>query len=314
MVQPLTGGGGLPASASPASASSSPAASASPSSAVGASPSPAAASVVDVDAFNRFEAEGWEARAGTYAFLRPLTGRAIGTLLAAVGAAPGKQLLDIGCGPGDLAAAAAVLGADAAGIDVAPSMVRRAALANPSIPFRVGSFESIPGGDAAFDALAGNFVFNHVGRPELALAEAMRVLRPGGMLALSAWDAPRRNRVLGLFTDAVAAVDAPVPGGVPEGPTNFRSDDELRALFAAAGFEAVGLQRLMFETPVPNLEALWSGVLDSAVRIPPAITRQPADVRARIRTAFDQLASVHRRPDGSFAIPVSIQVIQGRRP
>jgi ubiquinone/menaquinone biosynthesis C-methylase UbiE len=292
MVQPLTGGAAPIGSVEP----------------VGGVPP------VDVDAFNRFEAEGWEARAGTYAFLRPVTGRAIGTLLAAVGAGPGKQLLDIGCGPGDLAAAAAALGADAAGIDVAPSMVRRAALANPSIPFRVGSFEAIPGGDAAFDALAGNFVFNHVGRPELALAEAIRVLRPGGMLALSAWDAPGRNRVLGLFTDAVAAVDAPPPDGVPEGPNNFRSDEELRALFAAAGFEAVGIQRLMFETPVPSLELLWSGVLDSAVRIPPAITRQPAEVQARMRAAFDGLASLHRRPDGSFSIPVSIQVIQGRRP
>jgi SAM-dependent methyltransferase len=193
-------------------------------------------------------------------------------------------------------------------------MVRRAALANPSIPFRVGSFEAIPGGDAAFDALVGNFVFNHVGRPELALAEAIRVLRPGGWLALSVWDAPRRNRVLGLFTDAVAAVDPPAPEGVPAGPTNFRSDDELRGLFADAGLEAVGLQRLMFETPVPDLDTLWSGILDSAVRIPPSITRQPTDVQARIRAAFDELAAVYRRPDGSFAIPVSIQVIGGRRP
>ena len=283
MVQPLTGGaGGTPA--------------------------------LDVDAFNRFEAEGWEARAGSYQFLRQITARAIGTLLAAVGAGPGRQLLDIGCGPGDLAAAAAVAGADAAGIDVAPSMVRRAALANPTIPFRLGSFEAIPGRDAEFDALAGNFVINHVGRAELALAEAMRVLRPGGRLALSAWDAPRRNRVLGLFTDAVAAVDPPAPEGVPAGPTNFRSDDELRGLLADAGFESVGLQRLMFETPVADLDTLWSGVLDSAVRIPPSITRQPTEVQARIRAAFDALAEVHRRPDGTFAIPVSIQVVQGRRP
>jgi len=58
----------------------------------------------------------------------------------------------------------------------------------------------------------------------------------------------------------------------------------------------------------------WEGVLDSAVRIPPTITRQPPEVRARIRAAFDELATVHRRPDGSYAIPVSVQVVQGRRP
>ena len=279
----------------------------------GPAAAPAAPSV-DPDAFNRFEVEGWEARAGCYGFLRPLTARAISALLAAAGVGPGCQVLDVGCGPGDLAAAAASAGADAAGIDVAPSMVRRAALANPSIPFRVGSFEALPGGDAAFDALVGNFVLNHVGRPEAALAEARRVLRPGGMLALSAWDAPRRNRVLGLLTDAVAAVGAPPTSGVPDGPAHFRSDHELRGLFAAAGFEAVGLQRLMFEARVPDLDTLWSGVLDAAVRIPATITRQPPDVQTRIRGAFNELAAVHRRPDGSFAVPVSVQVVQGRRP
>ena len=46
--------------------------------------------------------------------------------------------------------------------------VYMAALANPTIPFRVGSFEAIPAGEGAFDAVIGNFVFNHVGRPEAA--------------------------------------------------------------------------------------------------------------------------------------------------
>lgn len=272
------------------------------------------APAVDADAFNRFEAEGWEARSSSYGFLGSITRRTVPTLLAAASAGRGRQVLDIGCGPGDLAAAAAAAGADAAGVDVAPSMVRRAALAHPSIPFRVGSFEAIPGGDAAFDAVLGNFVLNHVGRPEVALAEAARVLRPGGKLALSAWDAPRRNRVLGLFLDAVEAAGAPPPAGVPAGPTNFRTDDELRSLLADAGFADVGLSRLMFEASVPDLDTLWRGVLDSAVRIPPAIVRQPAEVQGRIRAAFDGLAAVHARPDGSFAIPVSIQVVAGRRP
>ena len=226
----------------------------------------------------------------------------------------GREVLDVGSGPGDLAAAAAALGADTVGIDVAPSMVRRAALAHPSIPFRVGSFEAIPAGEGTFDAVMGNFVFNHVGRPEAALREAMRVLRPGGWLALSSWDAPRRNRVLGLVLDAVAAAEAPPPPGLPAGPTNFRTDDELRALFTDAGFTDVGLGRVMFEAMVPDLDTLWRGVLDSAVRIPPLVTAQPPDVQARIRTAFDRLAEVHRRPDGRYAIPVSVQVTRGRRP
>ena len=268
----------------------------------------------DAEAFNRFEAAGWEARAASYRFLAPITGRVVGALLAAVGAAEGVQLLDVGCGPGDLAAAAALRGADAVGIDVAPSMVRRAALAHPTIPFRVGSFEALPGGEAAFDAVTGNFVINHVGRPDVALHEALRVLRPGGRLALSSWDAPRRNRVLGLMLDAVEAAGASAPAGLPAGPTNFRTDDELRALFEAAGFAGVGVSHLQFETPVDDAATLWQGVLDSAVRIPPLVTQQPADIQSRIREAFDALCAAHRRPDGTLAIPVSVQVTQGVRP
>jgi ubiquinone/menaquinone biosynthesis C-methylase UbiE len=274
----------------------------------------AASAAIDPEAFNRFEAEGWEARAASYGFLAPITGRVIGALLAAVQAGPGVQLLDVGSGPGDLAGAAGLRGADAVGIDVAPSMVRRAALAHPTIPFRVGSFEALPGGAGAFDAVVGNFVFNHVGRPAHALGEALRVLRPGGRVALSTWDAPSRNRVLGLVLDAVVAADAPPPPGLPAGPTNFRDDDELRALFEAAGFVEVGVSHLHFETAVADADTLWRGVLDSAVRIPPLVTEQPADVQLRIRAAFDDLVAVHRREGGPLAIPVAVQVTQGVRP
>jgi 2-polyprenyl-3-methyl-5-hydroxy-6-metoxy-1,4-benzoquinol methylase len=298
VVQPL-GGTGDGAHATP------------PADADPAAARPPSTIVIDADAFNRFEAEGWEARAASYSFLRPITGRVINALLAAVEAGPDTQLIDVGTGPGDLAAAAAELGADPVGIDVAPSMVRRAALAHPRIPFRTGSFEAIPGGSDAFDAVVGNFVFNHVGRPEVALAEARRVLRPGGRLAFSTWDAARRNRILGLLLDAVEAADAPPPAGVPPGPTNFRTDDELRELVSAAGFDHVGVSHLHFEAHVPDTETLWRGVLDSAVRIPPLVTLQPPDVQARIRDAFETLCRVHLRPGGTLAIPVSVQVTQG---
>ncbi len=274
----------------------------------------ATAFAVDADAFNRFQLAGWEARADSYAFFSPMTRRVGGALLAAACVAAGTEVLDVGAGPGDLAAAAADLGADTVGMDVAPSMVRRAALAHPAIPFRVGSFEQIPAGEGVFDAVVGNFVLNHVGRPELALREAARVLRPGGWLALSSWDAPHRNRLLGLMLDAVTAAGAAVPPGVPAGPVSYPSAAELRDSFLAAGFTDVGTSGIMFEAAVPDAATLWQGLLDSAVRVPAHVTAQPADVQARIRSAFDDLVAVHRRPGAGLAVPVSVLVTRGRRP
>jgi hypothetical protein len=109
-------------------------------------------------------------------------------------------------------------------------------------------------------------------------------------------------------------VGATPPDGVPAGPTNFRADAELLGLFTATGFETVGISHIMFEAAVPDTGTLWLGLLESAVRVPSLVVYQAPDVQASIRSAFDDLCAVHRRPDGTLAIPVSVQVTRGRRP
>ena len=69
--------------------------------------------------------------------LARVTAKAIAPLLDAVSAGPDMRLLDIGCGPGDLVAAAARRGALAAGTDLAPGMVAVAARMFPDLDFRV---------------------------------------------------------------------------------------------------------------------------------------------------------------------------------
>ena len=88
----------------------------------------------------------------------------------------------------------------------------------------------------------------------------------------------------------------------------------LSDLFTAAGFEGVGISHIMFEAAVPDTETLWRGILESAVRVPSLVVYQAPEVQASIRSAFDELCAAHRRPDGTLAIPVSVQVTRGRRP
>src|SRR5262245_10318660 len=145
------------------------------------------------DAFKAFEHEGWERVAHPYrdAF-SSLTMQSIEPLLDAVAAGPGVRVLDVACGPGDAAAAAAGRGAVATGVDFAAAMVAQAARLHPDIVFRDGDAEALPFAEGRFDAVFINFGVLHFAQPDRAIAEAHRILAPGGRFAFTVWAPPEK--------------------------------------------------------------------------------------------------------------------------
>jgi SAM-dependent methyltransferase len=189
--------------------------------------------------FKRFEAEGWSTRTDSYELLTgAITARAAEAQLDAVSAGPGVHLLDVGCGTGALVSSAVGRGATAVGLDLSDGMLEAARARNPDVEFRLGDAEELPFGDAEFAALTAAFVINHLPAPERAVAEARRVLEPGGRAAFAIWDRPERTRVLGLLRDAIeeAGVDgaAVLPTGGPD-PFRYADDGAFRALLVRLG-------------------------------------------------------------------------------
>ncbi|MBV8196003.1 MAG: class I SAM-dependent methyltransferase [Candidatus Dormibacteraeota bacterium] len=166
--------------------------------------------VIDADAFNAFEAAGWQRQAPSYdTFFGRITSRLIDPLLDAAEVGRGHHVLDVATGPGYAASRAAERGADVVGVDVADAMVALASERNPQLDFRQADAEALPFADASFDAVFANFLVLHLGRPERAALEFARVLVPGGRLALTAWDSPDQARFLGIFLDAGGRGHAP---------------------------------------------------------------------------------------------------------
>jgi SAM-dependent methyltransferase len=272
--------------------------------------------VIDADAFNRFEAAGWEARAERYhRHLGAMTAPVIEPLLDAAGVAPGRRVLDVATGPGYAAAACAVRGASVVGVDVAGAMVALARRLRPELDFRQADAEKLPFGDGEFDAVIANFLVPHVGRPERVAAELARVLAPGGRLALSTWDVPSRGRLVGVLADAVHQAGAAPPADLPPGPPLFRFADEAEfsRLLAGAGLEEVEVRTVTYRQRVAGAEQLWEAFLHGAVRIGAMVRGQPEPVRARIRAAFDRLVEEHAT-DGGVELPVSVKLATGRKP
>lgn len=271
--------------------------------------------VIDPDAFNAFEAAGWQSKASTYDRIAAITSRVIEPLLDAARVGQGMRVLDIGSGPGHAAVQAAERGASVVGVDVATAMVQLARRLHPGLDFREADAEALPFADGSFDAVVGNFSIIHLGRPEQAVGEFVRVLRTGGRLALTAWDLPERGRWQGVFLDAVAEADVTPPADVPPGPPFFRFsvDEQFVALLRDRGLTDVDVNRIMFDHPVPTADELWDGVLAGTVRVSALILHQPEPTRQRIRAVFDRLIAGYQHGD-HLELPVSIKLAAGSKP
>src|SRR5262245_14693699 len=117
----------------------------------------------DAQAFDRYEAAGWELVAALYERVwSPTTSQAVEPLLDAGGVVAGLRVLDVGTGAGDAAGRAVERGARATGVDVAAAMVEIAARRFPAASFVEASVTELPFADASFDAAVGNIVIQHV--------------------------------------------------------------------------------------------------------------------------------------------------------
>ncbi len=131
--------------------------------------------------------EGW----GLFAPIAPFTTPAAAALVNYAAIKAGETVLDVACGTGVVAITAAVRGATVNGLDLSPALLvdarRNATLVAAPIEFREGDVEALPYADASFDVVLSQFGHMFAPRPERAIAEMLRVLKPGGRIAFSTW-------------------------------------------------------------------------------------------------------------------------------
>jgi SAM-dependent methyltransferase len=270
----------------------------------------------DAERLRAFEREGHDALATSYQdFFASITALATEPLLDAVRAGPGIRFLDVAAGPGGLAAAAATRGALTVGVDLSPRMVELARRLYPKAEFYESDVEHLPFADRAFDAIVCGFGLGHFPRPEIALAECVRVLNPGGRIALSWWDHPDRQRVQGIFRDAITEVGLSMPSEVPRGHNVYRFSDtaEFLRLLHGAGLDEVGVAEHTTVYSVADTETLWRGGLGSLVLTGAAIRQQDKAVQDRVRAAFERRAGIYKSAKG-LDVPVAFKVGVGHKP
>ena len=255
--------------------------------------------------FHDFEQAGWERAAAHYGdAFGALTIQTADALLDAAGVVCGTRLLDVASGPGFIAGAAADRGAQVIGLDFARAMVDAARTRYPAMAFREGDAEALPFEDASFDAVVMNFGMLHLARPDAAIAEARRVLRPGGSYAFTVWAGPDKAVGFGMTLRAIEALgDMGVP--LPEGPPFFRFADAAATTqtLEAAGFSNVEVRPLPVAWRLASPDAVFDAMSRGGVRTAAILRAQtPAAleaIRAAVRREVDGYAS-----GGGFVIPM----------
>lgn len=226
----------------------------------------------------------------------------------------GNRVLDICCGPGMLAEAAAKRGATAVGLDF-PGVVALARKLVPTAEFQSGDATDLPFGDNSFDAIVCGYGVMHVPDPEKAMREMLRVLRRGGRAALSVWDNETPNNGLGLVYAAVKAhANLNVP--LPHGPDifQFSTQEKMRAALREVGFADVDAVRFAQDWHLKSGRQLLNAVHEGTVRTRALLASQTGEAIDKIVAFFENAVAGMRGRDGGFDVPMPAIIGIGVKP
>jgi SAM-dependent methyltransferase len=197
-------------------------------------------------------------------------------VVARSGVGAGDDVVDVACGTGNAALAAAARGARVVGIDGAPRLLsvagERAVELGLDVEWREGDLEALPAEDGTADVVLSVFGVIFAREPASALAEIARVLRPGGRALISAWvpAGPLHEmlEVVGRAMEQIAASPRP----------RFAwSDTEVLAPVArSAGLEPGATERSELAVRAASPEAY----VDAGRNHPMAVASLPALQRA----------------------------------
>lgn len=166
----------------------------------------------------------------------------------------GERILDIAAGTGTSSVALAKSGAEVIALDFSQGMVDEGRRRHPDLAFVQGDAMALPFGDAEFDAVTISFGLRNVQKPEVAIAEMLRVLKPGGRVVICEFSRPPVRVLRAGYHAYLRYVMPLIAGAASSNPDAYRylfdsirdwpEQSVLSQWLTTAGFTRVGYRNL----------------------------------------------------------------------
>jgi len=265
-----------------------------------------------MDSFKEFEQKAWEKKAKLYEDnWGGVTRLPIERILEIAKSAPGQKLLDIGCGPGHLCYAADKSGAEVTGCDLSTQMIAIARANYPKITFKPEDAEKLSFLDSSFDIVTLNYLLLHVPDQKKVLLEALRVLKPNGLLIFTLWKEPSESKALKLIFDSIKKyADTSV---IPPADDIFQFAQRERAerFLAASGLNNFAVETVETAWSASSAESFFNAVL-SGTRMGGTIELQKEETREKIKTYIIQALKEFKTSSG-YLIPMPSVITSARK-
>lgn len=241
-------------------------------------------------------------------------------LIEALGPQPGQTIVEVGAGPGDVGLLLAeliqpggrVLITDGAAAMVEAARQRAKERGITNVEVREMEVEWIDLSAATVDSIVGRWAYMLLADPDAALRETRRVLRPGGLLALAAWDIPQANpwnSVIGGLLVERGLVEQTDPDD--PGPFSWRERATIADRLGDAGFTDVTLDTVHFTFDYPDADAWWDTQIDCSPSLGSTLARIDPAARDELMEAAQARVADYVEPDGRLVLPASTHVARG---
>ncbi|MEN8006335.1 MAG: methyltransferase domain-containing protein [Candidatus Krumholzibacteriota bacterium] len=228
---------------------------------------------------------------------------------------PGQRVLDVACGTGVLAReVASRVGSNGftAGLDPAPGMLAVAKQLAPSVEWKEGTAELLPFEDRSFDAVVSQFgLMFFPDRPQ-AIAEMLRVMVPGGRLAVAVFDSLENIPAYAAEVELFERFAGPQAADALRAPFVLGDRDELVALFVDAGAASVEVKTCLGTASFPGIRIMVEADLRGWLPVMGVVL--PEEQIQQILGEAEQVLSpyVGERQDATFELAALI--VTGTKP